>query len=68
MIERELSNDEVKLIYGQIVNDTNLEPFSQVVEGKSGELFYKLNDKQYRLIYDRDFDWFCDIIYEGKYK
>ena len=67
MIERELSDVEVKEIYGQIVNDTKLKPFNSVVEGKCGEVYYELNGKQYRLIYDQNFDWFCDIIFEGEY-
>jgi len=67
MIERELTAAETAAIY-KAIDDRNIQPFFQFAEGKSGELYYKVDDKQYRLIYTPDFDWFCDIAYEGEYR
>lgn len=63
MKERELNTEEVKQVYAEITK-LNLEPYDIVYEKKCSEYLYALNGKNYRLIYDRDGDWFCDIIYE----
>ena len=67
MSERELNAQETKEVYDAI-SAARLEPFDSEVVDKCGELYYELNGKQYRLIYDTNFDWFCDIMFEGQYK
>lgn len=66
MKERELSTAEAMEIHDCIC-ELNLKPLRKEREDKCGELFYLLDDKQYRLIYDLNFDYFCDIAYEGDY-
>ena len=66
MREYELNDEEVKTVYNRIC-ELNLEPYKVEYESDCSELYYKLDEKQYRLIYDRPCDWFLDIIYEGDY-
>jgi hypothetical protein len=63
MSERELSAVETKEIY-EAIHASKIQPVSQEVVDKCGEACFELNGKQYRLIYDTNFDWFCDIIFE----
>lgn len=67
MIERELNEVETRDIY-QRITDAKLEPVHIDYDRKSADVFYILDGKTYRLIYDNSCDWFCDIIYEGDYK
>lgn len=67
MTERELSQSEVKEIYNRICSE-KIPEFDVEYTSESTEFYYELDGKQYRLIYDRSADWFCDIIYEGEYK
>ena len=66
MKERLLSDEETKTIY-ETINKLNLKPYDEMVEDKCGELYYAVEGKKYRLIFTPDFDWFCDIAYEGDY-
>jgi hypothetical protein len=66
MTEVQLTAEETKLVYNQIC-DANLEPFKIEYDKDWSEFYYELDDKKYRLIYDRAGDWFCDIIYQGDY-
>lgn len=67
MIERQLTTEEIEAVYKEICN-SKLEPFEIEYDSDYSEMYYDHKGKQYRLIYDRAGDWFCDIIYEGKYK
>ena len=64
--ERELTPAETKAVYDRIC-ELKLKPYDQQVHRKCGELYFDLDGKKYRLIYDQSFDWFCDIAYEGTY-
>lgn len=64
--EVQLSAEETKTIY-ETINKLNLKPYDEMVEDKCGELYYAVEGKKYRLIFTPDFDWFCDIAYEGDY-
>jgi len=64
--ERLLSAEETTSIYKKI-DELRLKPYTVETERKSGELYYELEGKKYRLIYTPDLDWFCDIAYEGDY-
>ena len=66
MTERQLTPAETKAVYDRIC-ELKLEPYDQQVEDEFGELYFELDSKKYRLIYDQRFDWFCDIAYEGTY-
>jgi hypothetical protein len=66
MIERELNPEETKAIYA-LINERRIEPFSENIERKYGELYYDVDGTQYRLIFDQNFDYFSDIAYEGVY-
>ena len=44
-----------------------MEPYDIQYESKCAELYYEVAGKKYRLIYDQNCDWFCDIAYEGDY-
>ena len=66
MNERELSAEEAAVLYERI-NTEGIRPFQTEVEDKCGELYYEVAGKKYRLIFTPDFDWFCDIAYEGDY-
>lgn len=63
MEQRELSGHEVAQIYKQIC-DLKLEPVDIIYEHKFSEQIYNLDGKQYSLVFDREGEWFCDIIYE----
>lgn len=65
MIERELSHDETKVIYNMAYG---MEPYKIEYEKDCSELYYNIAGKKYRLIYDRECDWFLDIAYEGDYE
>ena len=67
MTERELSAEEVKQVYAKIC-ELKLMPFDIEYYRKFSEQFYHLDGKQYRLVFDPQGDWFCDIIYEGEYE
>lgn len=67
MTERELTAEETQQLYKEI-SAAKLEPFSIEFESDCSEVYYDYKGKQYRLIYDRAGDWFCDIIFEGQYK
>jgi len=64
--EVELSKEETKEIYEKI-NKLNLQPYDEMVQRNSGTFYYEVDGKKYRLIFTPDFDWFCDIAYEGDY-
>jgi hypothetical protein len=64
--ERLLSAEETKSIYKKI-DELGLQPYDEDIDRKSSELYYELEGKKYRLIFTPDFDWFCDIAYEGDY-
>ena len=64
MQERELNKEETKAIYEKT---RNLEPYEIEYEDQCAELYYEIEGKKYRLIYDQDCNWFCDIAYEGDY-
>ena len=66
MNERLLSAEETKSIYKKI-DELGLQPYDEDIDRKSSELYYELEGKKYRLIFTPDFDWFCDIAYEGDY-
>lgn len=48
--------------------EQKLKPFDEQYTKDCAEFYYHLDGKQYRLIYDHSGDYFCDIIYEGKYQ
>ena len=66
MKERQLSAEETQVLYDRITNG-RIRPFQKVGEDKCGVLYYAVEGKKYRLIFTPDFDWFCDIAYEGDY-
>lgn len=66
MTEIELNAEETAIVYKQVC-DLKLKPFDVQTEEDFTEIYYHLNGKQYRLIYDRSGDYFCDIIYVGNY-
>ena len=61
-----LSAEESAVIYERVQAD-GIRPFQTVRDGKCAELYYEVAGKKYRLIFTPDFDWFCDIAYEGDY-
>lgn len=67
MRERELNAEETAAIY-KIVCDNDIEPYNSYRESKCTDLYYNINGKKYRLVYDAQCDWFCDIAYEGDYE
>jgi len=66
MNERQLSDEETKNLCSKI-DELKLQPYRDDVEDGFGELYYDIDGKKYRMIYDSNFDWFLDIVYEGNY-
>ena len=66
-LERKLSAAETNEIYSKI-NVQRIKEFKIERESKCMELYFEVDSKQYRLIFDSTGDWFCDIAYEGAYK
>ena len=61
--ERVLTEAETKAVY-DLICQLKIKPYNQEIHHKCGELYFELDGKKYRLIYDQNFDWFCDIAYE----
>lgn len=60
---RELDAGEVAEVYTKI-KESGIKPFDSFHEQKCLILSYKMDDKQYDLVYEPSGDWFLDIIYE----
>jgi hypothetical protein len=67
MIERELSAVEAKEVMAK-VDALNIDSFKVEYDRKSSDHFFLVEGKQYRMIFDREGDWFLDIGYEGEYQ
>ena len=63
MTERLLSDDETRTIYDKIEKQ-RLQPYDTYRDRKHCDVFYEVEGKKYRLVYDSAMDWFYDIAYE----